>query len=104
MQIRAWAWLVLFAALPLRAAVTLPADVERFLEQRDTCEHFRGEIPEPQEVERMKDVNLQIDRYCRGTDRRLARLKKKYSRNAAVRRRLDGYEAKIEPAPEHQRR
>lgn len=104
MRTRSWALLALFAALPLHALDRLPDDVERFLEQRDTCEHFRGEIPELEEAERMKDVGLQLDKYCRGTDKRLARLKKKYGRNAAVLKRLDGYEAKIEPAPDHQRR
>lgn len=91
--------LVLILALGIpaaQAAEPLPHDVLQFIEQRDSCEHFRGEIPEPEEGERMQEVSRQFDKYCRGTDRKLAALKRKYSKDAAVRKRLAEYELKIE--------
>ena len=87
----------LLFVLPLQAADQLPREVQKFIEQRDTCEHFRGEIPDPEEMERMREVSLQIEQYCRGTDQRLASLKKKYRSSAAVQRRLAQYEPSIEP-------
>ena len=88
----------LLFVLPLQAADQLPREVQKFIEQRDTCEHFRGEIPDPEDLtERMREVSLQIEQYCRGTDQRLASLKKKYRSSAAVQRRLAQYEPSIEP-------
>jgi hypothetical protein len=83
----------------LHAAEPLPHDVQQFIEQRDSCEHFRGEVPQPDEGERMEEVSRQFDKYCRGTDKKLAILKKKYSKDAAVRKRLAEYELKIESEP-----
>ncbi|OON59152.1 hypothetical protein B0920_24860 [Massilia sp. KIM] len=90
----------LLFALPLEAAEKLPKDVQQFIERRETCEHFLGEMPDPDQRERMKEVERQLDKYCRGTDRTLASLKKKYSRNPAIVRRLAHYDARIEPGTE----
>lgn len=95
--------LILFFAISIpsvHAAEPLPHDVQQFIEQRDSCEHFRGEIPEPDEGERMQEVNRQFEKYCRGTDKKLAALKRKYSKDAAVRKRLAEYEQKIESDPD----
>lgn len=98
MKIKLAALLIsLLTVLPLQAADKLPREVQKFIEQRESCEHFRGEIPEPDVRERMKEVSLQIEKFCRGTDQTLASLKKKYRSNAVVQRRLAQYESKIEP-------
>lgn len=57
-----WAGLV-------HAGERLPAEVQRFIERRDSCDHFRGEIPDPEETQRMNEVLRQIDLSCTGTDR-----------------------------------
>ncbi|MBQ5948782.1 hypothetical protein [Massilia sp. ST3] len=88
--------LMLLMASSLHAAETLPQEVRAFIGLRETCEHFRGELPDPGDVERTKEVARQLGRFCRGTDRRLAALRKKYARHAAVTRRLAHYEARIE--------
>jgi len=72
----------------------LPADVVRFKERRDLCEHFRGEDPYDRERRRFLGENL--NKYCAGTDAELASLKAKYEGNATVRKVLDSYEEKIE--------
>lgn len=75
----------------------LPADVQTFVERREMCEHFRGEIPGPDDAVRMEAVESQIERYCASIDRELASLKAKYPNHAGVMEALDGYEGRIEP-------
>jgi len=101
MKIKISALLIpLFTVLPLQAAEKLPREVQKFVEQRDSCEHFRGEVPDPEERERMREVSLQIEKFCRGTDKKLASLKKKYRSSVVVQRRLAKYEPQIEPERE----
>jgi len=76
--------LFLFSLSPIFASEKLPNDVRQFIAQRDACDHFRGELPDPEEAEWMREVNGQIEKRCRGTDRRLHSLKKKYGSDANV--------------------
>ena len=89
--------LLLFSLSPVFAAEKLPNDVRQFIAQRDACDHFRGELPDPEEAERMREVTGQIEKRCRGTDRRLRSLKKKYGSDAKVKKRLNVYDGQIEP-------
>jgi hypothetical protein len=72
-----------------------PADIARFIEQRDLCDHFRGE--EPYDEERRKFLEKNIIELCSGTDSKLANLKEKYRENSVVIERLSVYEEDIEP-------
>jgi len=45
----------------------------------------------------MREVTGQIEKRCRGTDRRLRMLRKKYGSNASVKKRLNVYDEQIEP-------
>ena len=74
----------------------LPADVAKYVEQRDGCEHFRGEIPDPPDEKRMREVEREIRKLCTGTDKKLAQLKRKYAKNQIVLNRLNEYEENIE--------
>ncbi|HZD41479.1 MAG TPA: hypothetical protein VE131_12195 [Terriglobales bacterium] len=76
------------------ASVDLPSDVARFKKRRDICDHFRGE--EPYDEERRKFLKENLRKYCSGSDKELASLKKKYSDSIAVLKALAGYEGKIE--------
>jgi hypothetical protein len=87
---------LLISSLSAHADSTLPQDVQKFVDRREGCDHMRGEIPDPAEKQRMKEVNREIAKLCKGTDRQLAQLKKKYASNAAVMRRLDEFEEGIE--------
>ena len=71
------------------------ADVATFIEQRDLCDHFRGE--EPYDEERRKFLEKNIIERCTGTDGKLANLKEKYRGNSVVIERLSVYEEDIEP-------
>lgn len=81
---------------PLLADETLPPDVQRFVDRREGCDHTRGEAPEPGDRQAMKDIARQMKTLCTGTDKALARLKKKYASNPSAMRRLNEFETTIE--------
>jgi len=72
----------------------LPTDVARFIEKRDGCDHFRGE--EPYDAERREFLLKNMNKLCKGTDRQLARLKKKYAQQPAIMEKLSDYDEQIE--------
>jgi hypothetical protein len=74
----------------------LPADVARYVQQREGCDHFRGEIPDPPDKQRMREVEREIRKLCTGTDKKLQQLKGKYAKNQAVMKRLNEFEENIE--------
>ncbi len=80
--------------LPVNSA-DHPVEVEKFLELRESCDHWRGESG--YDKERQADIDWSICQSCQGTDTELARLKKKYSANAKVMDALHVFEPKIEP-------
>lgn len=82
----------------LVAAERLPDDVRRFIERREGCDHFRGELPDSPDQQRMKEVNRELQRLCAGSDRKLAQLKKKYVGNPSVLIRLNEFDLNIEAA------
>lgn len=95
------AWLALLLVQTACATGTvpgasLPRDVSEFVERRDLCDHFRGEIPEPEDHWRMEEVVSSITLHCSGTDEELARLRSKYIDDPDVRDVLGGYEATVE--------
>lgn len=85
--------------LPVAAELPLPSDVNKFIEKREGCDHIRGEIPEPSQKQRMREVNRENGKLCKGTDKALAQLKKKYAKNPQVLQRLDEFEPDIEQGP-----
>jgi hypothetical protein len=90
-------WFVLVTAHVL-AQPALPKDVEQFVAKREGCDHFRGEIPDPDQKQRMREVNRELKSLCTGTDNALARLKAKYANNAVVMQTLGEFEPQIEPS------
>ena len=83
-----------FVTAPLPAQSTLPADAAHFVEQRDSCDHFRGE--EAYDAERGKFLEEQLRKLCTGTDKKLKALKAKYRKNPGVLSKLNEYEPRIE--------
>jgi hypothetical protein len=75
------------------------ADVQRFIERRGTCEHFLGEFNGDGSEHDREMVQTQ-NKYCKGTDKQLADLRRRYRSNAQVIERPRQYEAQIEAAPE----
>jgi hypothetical protein len=100
---KALATLILCCVAPVAVAntKTLPIEVKRFIAERRTCDHSRGEPAEgngPEQIERRQFIVDSLDIYCSGTDKRLAALKRRYKNNRAVMERLSQYEEKIEGA------
>lgn len=60
----------------LAFADDLPSDVADFIAERQQCDHFRGE--DASDPARHAEITAALERYCRGTDARLAALKAKY--------------------------
>jgi hypothetical protein len=86
----------LLASAAVRADDPLPKDVQDFIFKREGCDHFRGEIPDPRDKRRMREVNRELIKLCKGTDKALAKLKKKHAANAEIMRHLDEFEEEIE--------
>lgn len=96
---RFWAVIaVLFVSVSpaMGAQDKLPPDAAKYVEQREGCEHFRGEIPDPPDKQRMKEIERETRKLCTGTDKKLAQLKRKYAEDQAVMKRLNEFEEKIE--------
>ncbi len=78
----------------------LPSDVKMFVEQRDGCDHFRGE-PWPEadnqeSKERREFILRKIRELCTGTDGRLTDLRKKYGDSRVLGELLNEYEDQVE--------
>lgn len=73
-----------------------PSDVDRFVDRRDICDHLAGEIPDPPNPERMKEVIDGANKYCSGTDAELAALKVRYAKNPVIMDKLNQYEPHVE--------
>ena len=85
------------AALVAACAAPPAVDLASFLERRATCDHFRGEVPDPPDPARMHEIEQQIAATCTGTDAQLAQLKQRYRDDPAVAKQLAAFEPKIEP-------
>lgn len=78
-----------------------PHEVRAFIDQRDGCDHFRGE-PWPEgdstaERERRHELTTAMKAACAGTDARLRALRAKYQNDPNVVAALAAYEDDIEP-------
>lgn len=69
-----------------------PQDVVQFIEKREQCDHFREEISGEPDIDNGRDLNAQLDKYCKGTDRLLRALKTKYQDRPALLEKLNAYE------------
>ncbi|WP_028056018.1 hypothetical protein [Sphingobium bisphenolivorans] len=76
------------------AATPFPDEVARYMVDRDSCDHFRGE--EPYDAERRAFLEENIAELCIGTDAKLAMLRRRYAANGTVIAALRGYESRIE--------
>jgi hypothetical protein len=80
------------------AQATYPKDVTDFLQSRGDCEDLRGNMSftVPGRESDLRDALKDIKDQCRGTDRALDALKRKYADDPAVMQKLNGYDSRIE--------
>ncbi len=81
---------------PLGDGIALPPDVVQYMDNRDICDHLRGEIPDTTDKRHETETIKNINKYCLNADSKLAALKKKYAGKKAVQEALSGYEERIE--------
>jgi hypothetical protein len=93
---RALGALALLSALAACAAPPVP-DLNTFLERRAACDHWRGEVPDPPDPARMREVEQQTTEWCQGTDAQLAALRQRYRDDPVVTKQLAQFETKVEP-------
>ena len=78
------------AAAAAPAPQRLPLDVRRFVDKRDTCEHWIGE--EGYDAARQREINRNVRQSCTGVDRELDRLRRVYRHNPRVLAALKDYD------------
>src|SRR3546814_9011268 len=91
-------WLLFVVACSGSIERLLPTDAQAFVEQRDLCDHFRGEAPYDEQRQQFLEQNIAA--LCTGSDARLAALKHKHLDHEAVQAVLLEYEVDIEPRSE----
>src|SRR4051812_5521281 len=79
----------------LAAEQKLPEEVTTFLDQRESCDHWRSE--EGYDRERRAEIDWSVCQSCPGTDSKLAVLKKKYKASKVAMDKLVELEPAIEP-------
>jgi hypothetical protein len=77
-------------------AATPQVDLATFLDRRATCDPLRGEVPDPPDPQRMKEIERGTAECCTGTDAQLAQLKARYRDDPVVSKQLAGFEPRIE--------
>lgn len=76
------------------SADPFPREVTEFMVARDGCDHFRGE--EPTDAERRAYIDENVAELCKGTDAKLAMLRRRYADDPSVIAALKAYEDRIE--------
>ncbi|KRD39339.1 MULTISPECIES: hypothetical protein [unclassified Lysobacter] len=61
-----------------------PHEVRAFLQRYDDCEHWRGEEAPQGDRQRSKEIVQGANRACKGNDRRLTELRRRYQNVPAV--------------------
>ena len=82
--------LALLLGLPLLAGAQekLPADVAKFVDNADMCEHFAGEWDENDKA-RQREITKAIEQSCGAAQRQLKPLRAKYAQQPAIRKVID---------------
>lgn len=85
-----------------QAAESYPKDVLKYAERRENCYHMSGEIPDGSDKAATREVIREINRQCKGLDKKKRQLARKYAGNREVTARLARVEVESEdiyPAP-----
>lgn len=88
--------LILFTSQYVYAIKEYPQDLVVFMEQREQCDHLRGEISGDSEIDQDLSLDTQLDQYCKGIDDELTQLKNKYKNDSSIMNKLNSYESNIE--------
>ena len=80
----------LLLSLPLLAGAKqkLPADVAKFIDNAEMCEHFAGEWDD-NDKERQREITQAIEQSCGAAQQQLKRLRVKYAKEPEIRKVID---------------
>ena len=95
-ELRTRAALLAMLASLAGCATDAAPDLASFLERRADCDHWRGEVPDPPDPDRLREVERQTALTCKGTDAQLAALKKRYRDDPVVSKQLAAFEPQVE--------
>ena len=95
-ELRTRAALLAVLASLAGCATDATPDLASFLERRADCDHWRGEVPDPPDPDRLREVERQTAATCKGTDAQLAALKKRYRDDPVVSKQLAAFEPQVE--------
>ncbi|WP_294610770.1 hypothetical protein [uncultured Gilliamella sp.] len=84
--------LVIFSIQGVYAKESYPQDISSFIEKREQCDYFRGEISGEPNIDNARNINEELDKYCKGTDQLLETLKLKYKDDNSIQKKLNTYE------------
>ncbi len=71
-----------------------PRDMNDFIADRELCDYFRTQEPNDKEQENFYKKNT--ERFCSGSDKKLAELKKKYKQREDFIEKLNEFDSNIE--------
>jgi len=82
----------LLLSLPLLAGAKqkLPADVAKFIDNAEMCEHFAGEWDDNDKA-RQREITQAIDQSCGAAQQQLKRLRVKYAKEPEIRKVIDDH-------------
>lgn len=84
--------LALLLSLPLLAGAKqkLPADVAKFIDNAEMCEHFAGEWDDNDKA-RQREITQAIEQSCGAAQQQLKRLRVKYAKEPEIRKVIDDH-------------
>ena len=82
----------LLLSLPLLAGAKqkLPADVAKFIDNAEMCEHFAGEWDDTDKA-RQREITQAIEQSCGAAQQQLKRLRVKYAKQPEIRKVIDDH-------------
>lgn len=87
---------LLFFLLPWQVTlannVHLPDDVQRFLDNAEECQYLSGEWDSTLPKSRQREIEREVDKYCKLAKKQQKELKHKYKGNQAIEGKLSEYD------------
>ncbi|MCO7263841.1 hypothetical protein [Dickeya zeae] len=72
--------------------VKLPDDVQRFLNNAEECQYFSGEWDGTLPKSRQREIEREVDKYCKPAKKQQKELRNKYKGNQEIEGKLSEYD------------
>ncbi|QOL14067.1 hypothetical protein [Dickeya dianthicola] len=88
--------IILFCLLPWQVTLAnpdhFPDDVQRFLNNADECQYFSGEWDSTLPKSRQRDIEREVNKYCKPAKKQQSELKNKYKGNQQIEDKLSEFD------------